>query len=76
MLQCARLDQTIWSQDGSVKSQILYGCIFRSICLVRTGVPTAVCVPRTALVDFIPSADDDICAGNFHVFGFGRWCRD
>lgn len=54
MLQCARLDQTLWTQDGSVISQILYVSIFQSICRMYTGVLTAVYIPRTALVDFIP----------------------
>lgn len=54
MLQCARLDQTIWTQDGSVKSQILYGSIFQSICLMYTGVVLiAVSVLGQQLVDFI-----------------------
>lgn len=65
MLQRAIVDQTVWTQDGSVKSQIRYRSIFQSLCLMYTDLLTAVCIPRTALVDFIPY--DDICADHFHV---------
>lgn len=68
MLQYARLNETFWTQDGSVKSQIVYKSIFpKHLACVHRGTDCCVYF-QDSFGGFYPiSADDDICAGNFYA---------
>lgn len=73
----ARLHQTFKTQDGSVKSLIL-GVYLLSISQVYTDVLTAVCIPNTALVDFIQSQQMMmfvLVISMHRMLCLSRWCR-